>query len=170
MFYSNDSRVTPSEYESLMSYAGQAEKGIVEIGVYRGGTTEGFAQVAKEGVPVFGIDNFSYNRDWMKTPLEIFDSISVYKKSFLILGDSSTLGKHWFLPIDFLFIDGDHTYLECKRDALLWEKNVFIGGILAFHDTAFCEVDAVVNEMLESGRFELIEKVDTIKFLRKIAG
>ncbi len=169
MYYNNDSRVTPNEYEALMRYAEQANIAIVEIGVYRGGTNEGFSQVAKEGVPVFGIDNFSYNRDWMKTPLEIFDCISEYKKSFLILGDSSTLGKHWTLQVDFLFIDGDHSYIGCKKDVLAWEKNVVIDGIFAFHDTAFCEVDAVVNEMIESKRFELIEQRDTIKFLRKVA-
>ncbi|MBF8278292.1 MAG: group 1 glycosyl transferase [Candidatus Brocadiaceae bacterium] len=93
--------------------------------------------------------------------------ISEYKKSFLIIGDSSTLGKHWIGQIDFLFIDGDHSFIGCKKDALAWEKNVVIGGIIAFHDTAFCEVDAVVNEMIESKRFELVEQVDTIKFIQK---
>jgi hypothetical protein len=169
MFYNEDSRVTANEHEALMRYAKDANIAIVEIGVYRGGTTQGFSDAAKENVPVFGIDNFSYNRDWMKTPLEIFDGISGYKKSFLILGDSNILGKYFNISIDFLFIDGDHSFIGCKKDALAWEKNVVIGGIIAFHDTAFCEVDAVVNEMIECKRFELIEQIDTIKFLRKAA-
>jgi cephalosporin hydroxylase len=42
-----------------------------------------------------------------------------------ILGDRS---------VDFLFIDGDHTYEGVKRDYELWSPLVRSGGIVAFHD------------------------------------
>ncbi len=36
--------------------------------------------------------------------------------------------------IDFLFIDGDHTYEGVKQDFEMYEKFVKKGGIIAFHD------------------------------------
>jgi predicted O-methyltransferase YrrM len=37
--------------------------------------------------------------------------------------------------IDFLFIDGDHSYDGVRADWLLWSPVVRPGGIVAFHDT-----------------------------------
>lgn len=37
--------------------------------------------------------------------------------------------------IDFLFIDGDHTYEGVKEDWVLWNRMVKPGGLIAFHDT-----------------------------------
>lgn len=38
-------------------------------------------------------------------------------------------------PIDFLFIDGDHTYEGVRADWLAWSPLVRPGGLVAFHDT-----------------------------------
>lgn len=37
--------------------------------------------------------------------------------------------------IDFLFIDGDHSYRGIRRDFDLWSPHVRPGGVIAFHDT-----------------------------------
>jgi predicted O-methyltransferase YrrM len=37
-------------------------------------------------------------------------------------------------PVDFLFIDADHSYDSVKRDFELWSPLVRSGGIVAFHD------------------------------------
>jgi cephalosporin hydroxylase len=37
-------------------------------------------------------------------------------------------------PIDFLFIDGDHTYEGVRQDYLLYKPLVRSGGLIAFHD------------------------------------
>ena len=36
--------------------------------------------------------------------------------------------------LDFLFIDGDHSYDGVKRDFELWSSLVKIGGVIALHD------------------------------------
>ncbi|MAW26219.1 MAG: hypothetical protein CMQ84_09590 [Gammaproteobacteria bacterium] len=36
--------------------------------------------------------------------------------------------------VDFLFIDGDHTYQGVKRDFLMYKRFVNTGGFVAFHD------------------------------------
>jgi predicted O-methyltransferase YrrM len=38
--------------------------------------------------------------------------------------------------IDFLFIDGDHSYEGVKRDWEMYSTLVRKGGIIAFHDVA----------------------------------
>lgn len=38
--------------------------------------------------------------------------------------------------IDFLFIDGDHSYEGVRADWLVWSPVVRPGGIVAFHDTS----------------------------------
>lgn len=43
----------------------------------------------------------------------------------------STLGER---QIDFLFIDGDHTYEGVKQDFITYSRLVRSGGIIAFHD------------------------------------
>jgi cephalosporin hydroxylase len=37
-------------------------------------------------------------------------------------------------PVDFLFVDGDHSYDAVKRDYELWSPLVRHGGLIAFHD------------------------------------
>jgi len=40
----------------------------------------------------------------------------------------------WELPIDLLFIDGNHSYHGCARDIELWRPHVLQGGTILFHD------------------------------------
>lgn len=40
--------------------------------------------------------------------------------------------------LDFLFIDGDHTYEGVSRDADLWRPLVKPGGLIAYHDPTSC--------------------------------
>jgi predicted O-methyltransferase YrrM len=37
-------------------------------------------------------------------------------------------------PVDFLFIDGDHTYEGVRKDFEMYSSLVRKGGIIAFHD------------------------------------
>ena len=43
-------------------------------------------------------------------------------------------GRDWSGPIDFLFIDGDHSEEGCRRDWDMWHGFVEPGGVVAFHD------------------------------------
>jgi len=62
-------------------------------------------------------------------------------------------------PLDYLYIDGDHTYAGAKRDFELYSPLVRKGGIIAMHDIAehapvpggnpsrFCDVSRFWNEI-----------------------
>jgi predicted O-methyltransferase YrrM len=41
---------------------------------------------------------------------------------------------HFDMPLDFLFIDGDHQYEAVLDDFLSWEIRIRSGGLLAMHD------------------------------------
>jgi len=49
-------------------------------------------------------------------------------------GRSDEQAPSWQLPIDLLFLDGDHSYGACKRDFVDWAPKVRAGGYLAMHD------------------------------------
>jgi hypothetical protein len=56
------------------------------------------------------------------------------KRVFPVRGDSYELGKTWDIPIDFLFIDGDHSTLGVLGDLQMWVPKVKPGGLVVGHD------------------------------------
>jgi cephalosporin hydroxylase len=63
-------------------------------------------------------------------------------------------------PVDYLFIDGDHSYEGVKRDFELWSPLVRSGGIIAFHDMKPDHPDGVPRLWAElKERFETEERV-----------
>jgi predicted O-methyltransferase YrrM len=64
--------------------------------------------------------------------------------------------------LDFLFIDGDHTYEGVKKDFEMYSPLVRKGGLIAFHDICKhppqlnCTVDKFWNEIKGSYDFEEI--------------
>jgi SAM-dependent methyltransferase/predicted O-methyltransferase YrrM len=53
--------------------------------------------------------------------------------------------RGWSLPIDFLFIDGDHAYEAVRGDWEDWSPHVAPGGRVAFHD-ALLEADWMTDD------------------------
>ena len=50
---------------------------------------------------------------------------------------SQNAAKNWTLPIDLLFIDGDHSYKGVKHDWEAFAPHVNPFGVIVFHDTAW---------------------------------
>lgn len=150
-------------------------KRIVEIGSYTGATIFLFTQIAKPE-KIVSIDlpggPFGGGYPFWKVPL--YKSLGGKGVVQLIRADShseETLGKLKTVlnngPIDFLFIDGDHTYQGVKQDFEMYSPLVRKGGVIAFHDVApdqsavGCEVDRFWNVIKKKYRYdELIEKTD----------
>jgi predicted O-methyltransferase YrrM len=87
-----------------------------------------------------------------------------------ILGDSKEIGESWQNgQVDFVFIDGDHSYLGCRGDILAWMKRVRSGGVIALHDYAqspWGDVVRATDELL--GECEVVAYVDTLKAFRTV--
>lgn len=138
-------------------------KYILEIGTAGGGTLFLISKVAKKDAVIISVDlpggihGGGYPK-W-KSSLYRF-SISSHQKLYLIRANShdiNTLRKIEAIlggnKIDFLFIDGDHTYSGVKNDFNLYKKLVKSKGIIAFHDIAKhpskmnCHVNNLWNEI-----------------------
>lgn len=104
-----------------------------------------------------------------------------------IHGDSKLVGREWSEHgVDMVFIDGGHSYDECKGDISVWLPCVKMGGVIAVHDyakeraylvqhpdetltpelaaniiKAYPGVDRAVDELLLD-RYPLVDCVDTL--------
>jgi predicted O-methyltransferase YrrM len=81
-------------------------------------------------------------------------------------------------PVDFVFIDGDHSELGLLADWRAWSPLVETGGIVALHDsrsTPERPIDdagsvKVTNEViLHDARFDVVDTVDSLTVLRRRA-
>jgi hypothetical protein len=61
--------------------------------------------------------------------------------------------------LDFVFIDGDHTYEACKQDIIDWRPKVRIGGMIAGHDANW---PGVTKAIQEEEQYYNIEPADNV--------
>ena len=119
---------------------------ILEIGTYRGGTLFVFSQLAAPGATVISLDfHFTFLGKVygaLQKPL-LRKFVRNGKSLFLLREDShqpATLAtiRHILQghELDFLFIDGDHTYEGVREDFNMYSPLVRDGGLIAFHDIA----------------------------------
>jgi len=153
-----------SEIEGLLDVVRQKRpRVIVEIGTSRGGTLFLFCRHAARDALVVSIDlcggTFGGGYPVAKVPL--YKSFAKNaQKIALIRGDSHLEQTHLRArkillnrTIEFLFIDGDHTYKGVKADFEVYSKLVAPGGIVALHDIVEhpaetgCEVSRFWNEI-----------------------
>ena len=51
-----------------------------------------------------------------------------------LLGRSQEIGMRWSFPVDFIWVDGNHSYEGVKGDIIGWARHIVPGGVMAFHD------------------------------------
>lgn len=136
---------------------------VLEIGTAGGGTLFLFSRVASEDATIISIDlpGGEFGRGYPKWKIPLYKAFKLPKqKLHLIRGNShhqETLGKLKELlggeKLDFVFIDGDHTYEGVKKDFEMYSPLVKAGAIIAFHDIIVyppedgCEVDKLWSEL-----------------------
>jgi cephalosporin hydroxylase len=124
-----DSMQKPAELKELIDFLQDKKiKSIVEIGVSAGGTTSIFKTCFSEA-QVIGVDC---------CVLPVAKEKQKKYNFILVEGDSKdeavAIGVVSLLPkryIDFLFIDGEHSYENIKKDFETWFP---YARIIAFHD------------------------------------
>ncbi len=135
-----------SELQQLYQKIVEAEvKYVCEIGTLRGGTFYWWCQAAQDDAVLVSIDLLSERWDGFFSPhrIEFYKNFgkSPRQELHFIAADShrqSTFNHVASLlngePLDFLFIDGDHTYQGVKQDFELYKPLVRKGGFIALHD------------------------------------
>lgn len=115
-----------SEYDMEAIYPALKKLGkesvYLEVGV-RNGRSLAWARQWSKG-DVYGIDINN----------ELHAGHPMLKKVNFIHAASNDAVKRWTLPIDVLFIDGDHTYEGVKDDWDNFSPFVKPGGVVYFHD------------------------------------
>lgn len=134
----------PSEIKWLLAQVEALKpKVVVEIGTRMGGTLFLFTKMSAPDATVVSIDFPDGHGGGYKKSRELFyrSFAQPPQQIHLIKADShsaETLSSLQDLlkgkPIDFLFIDGDHSYEGVKMDYEMYGPLVRSGGLIAFHD------------------------------------
>lgn len=128
------------EVEELLKIIKKARpRNILEIGTADGGTLFLFSKIAEKNSKVISIDLPNGYPSWRILLYRSF--VKDNQRIYLIRSDShkkETLNKVKKIlngeKLDFLFIDGDHSYYGVKKDFEMYGQLVRRGGIIAFHD------------------------------------
>jgi predicted O-methyltransferase YrrM len=119
-------------------------KRVLEIGTARGGTLYLWAQAASAEATIVSIDlpGGAFGGAYPACRIPFYQSFARPSQHLQLLRTDSHSPKtvhqvqslFSLEPIDFAFIDGDHTYNGVKSDFQLYGPLVRAGGLIAFHD------------------------------------
>jgi predicted O-methyltransferase YrrM len=174
-----DTQTTPAERNALAKYAAGAGLA-VEIGVFEGVNTVIIGKALANGGRLFGIDPFfrgrlgiCYHKIIAELHLKrngVAKSVGIIEKlSFDAVDDVPE-------KVDFIFIDGDHSYEGIDKDWKLYANLLKPGGIMALHDTSIIAADGdwvqgsvrYYNDVIKhDDRFEWVATVDRMNVLRR---
>lgn len=173
---------TKCEENMLKKYATGC-KTLVEIGVAEGASALELRRVADSAGTLYLIDPYLPGHipalNLTKLVAHSYVAHCDNAKAIWIEEFSYKAVKNWIKKIDFLFIDGDHSYEGCQQDWQNWSPFVEKAGIVAFHDARIFKNGwtnkdwgsvKVVNEILENqtSTWEMIDEVDSLAiFIKK---
>ena len=140
----------------------------VEIGRYAGGSTLLLAAALERSAgKLRSIDVAPRDDSRLETALE---TLGWGSRVELEVADANQLDPGG--PLDFVFIDGDHTYDGARRDHLRWGEAVRVGGLVIHHDMARARPMAtglapLVRlrrdiEQRQSGELRMVEEVGSL--------
>ncbi len=188
----------PKEGEALYNFAKQytLSGSCLEIGSYCGKSAVYLGKAVKEnsqklysidhhkgseeqqpGEEYFDPDLRNKNGDGIDTLPFFLDTI---QKSDLegfvipIVSTSEEAYEDLNINFDMVFIDGGHSEEAAQKDYDLWTQRINVGGLLAIHDVFPNPEDGgrppynIYIKALESGEFEELEIVQSLRLLKKI--
>lgn len=139
-------RQNPVEIESLYEMVCELDaQRILEIGTARGGTLYLWLQAALKNATVISVDlpGGEFGGAYPACRIPFYQSFARDDQVLHLLREDSHQTQTFDSvkqllndqSIDFLFIDGDHTYEGVKADFEMYAPLVRSGGLIAFHDT-----------------------------------
>lgn len=133
----------------------------LEIGCAEGETTKHLLSNFPS-LKLYGIDpyqkyidwnGYNLNEDHMNRSFKLFEeSIKKYKKRHILIQEYSddVVSQFEDNSLDFIFIDGLHTYEQVLKDCRNYYSKVKSGGIFSGHDyRVISEVNRAVNEFAQ---------------------
>lgn len=171
-----------AEIETIGKYARNKTRA-VEIGVFEGVNTVTIAQSLVQEGRLYAIDPFFRGKlgicygKWI-TVINLRRN-KVLQKVNLISKYSFDAGDDVGEGIDFIFVDGDHSYEGVKKDWEIYAGKVKKDGYILLHDTSVPAFDPhraslgsirfFTEVISKDPRFTVIETVDSLNVLQKTA-
>lgn len=167
----------------------------LEIGSYCGKSTLFLGSACQSfGNTLYAIDHHSgseehqlgeeyHDADLYDKQNNEMNSFPVFKQTLKLAGLESTVVpivsssevtvRHWATPLGLVFVDGGHSHAMSMNDCMSWSKHLIKGGLLLIHDIFEKPEDGGqgpflgLNAVLETGRFEKLEQVNSLGILRR---
>lgn len=146
----------------------------VEIGRFNGGSTLLLAVAVGEKGKLISIDIGPQDDEMLE---QVLQKANVRSRVELLIGDANKVECNETL--DFVFIDGDHSYEGAKRDHNLWGNRVKAGGLVIHHDmsnsrrysTQWNDLARLRSDILEkqSNQLKLIDETGSLAVFRKLS-
>jgi predicted O-methyltransferase YrrM len=164
-----------SELQTLLSIVQKRKVHyMLEIGTAQGGTLFLFSKILCPDATIISLDlpYGSYGGGYKSFKIPFYLSFVEKNQHMHLLRGNSHLSQSLSevesllcgQKLDFLFIDGDHTYEGVKKDYLMYSPLVRKGGLIGLHDICVhpprlrCEVSKFWNEIKTTHRHqEIIE-------------
>jgi hypothetical protein len=173
---------TAAERACLRVYA-TGKLRLAEIGVFHGVNTRSFREVMDPAATLLAIDPFCRSffgiRGYGWARRIAHREVEGGRRGQVIWvekrGEDAPLDPavQPFLPVDFLFVDGDHSYEGLAGDWGAWKGQVREGGVVALHDSRNrngCGSERYTAEViLRDAGFACVEQVDSLTVLRRCA-
>ncbi|SDD03788.1 class I SAM-dependent methyltransferase [Nocardioides lianchengensis] len=170
----------------------------LEVGTYCGKSAVYLGAAAREvGGTVFTVDHHRgseenqagwehHDAEVVDPELGLMDTLPFFRRTIAragledqvvaVVGRSRTVSAHWRTPLSLLFIDGGHAEEHAQNDYSGWAPWVQPGGFLVIHDVFPDPADGgqppyhVWLRAMESGSFEDVETVGSMRVLRRVSG
>lgn len=124
----------PEELDWVSQYAARLNPDSLVVMIGAGPGV--FALAVMEGAKEIPIDFFIIDHDTVRwTDAHLSRAGVNLDRVFYIIADSARIGEEWEPnSVDFLIVDGDHSFDGVSRDIHAWEKAIRPGGVVFFHD------------------------------------
>ena len=179
-----ETQTTTAERDCLGRY-GAGKSRLVEIGVWHGVTTCRLRRVMAEDGVLFAVDPFPRGRLGFSAQRYIAMHEVERVKGGIVLwirktGEEAGRAHAHYRdpPVDFVFIDGDHTREGLRGDWEAWSPLIASKGIVALHDSRSTpkrpidDAGSVIftrESILPDPRFMVVDTVDSLTVLRRRA-
>lgn len=141
----------------------------VEIGVWMGTNIGYLLQECDNIKMLYGVDPYEPYQDWnryidenlMKEARESAENIinAFPGRGQLIVGTSEDARNQCMNLIDFVFIDGDHSFERCYEDLNLWYDAVRPSGLFSGHDFTLPGVNKAIHKFRKENKINGFFKV-----------
>lgn len=131
---------TPAEADMLTRLV-QGRRSAAEIGVYEGASARLLYAALPPEATLYLVDPFVPNQlvTWQAAAWSTKRVLGRASRPdgpslrWLVM-TSEEAARGWSEPLDFVFIDGDHSEAGCRLDWEVWSPHVVPGGVVVFHD------------------------------------